>query len=693
MTYWAIATGINHYLDRRLKPLMYAQRDAQSMYQFLTTTGGFQPHHCLLLSDGSPAFTNELVYPDRSHVQTLLTSLSKQVQAEDFLWFFFSGQGVQVEGKDYLALVDSDSSQIRQTGIAVQDVLEALRSLPTQNLLLILDLNRTQPSGTAPGVGTETIELAHQYDIPTILSCTPQQSSYETLGLRQGVFTAALLEGLRGGCITLEQLAQHLASRVPELCDHHWRPRQDPLVMASSSRRYELILPGKLVADKAETSFGVNSVVAVESFPSAPPLASPTTANLTVPQPGIPRPPERPPETESPTQEAIASLASVPAAAAIDQPTDDLFWHRLRIWSAGIGLLLLVAVLYSLREEIFGNSPETDSTAPPVMAPPAASPAPTGASPNPGMMPTNPAIPITPSAAQSPQPPPVPPSPSPATEADRIFPTSPFIEAVPPSVEPQSGRKPSPVAVSPSPSNSLMSVAVAQSALATQQFETALAHLQKIPVGEHGDRYQNLLQQATQGILGEARATLGKGDKAQASALSLAIQRARRIRAGQPYYGEAQRDIRQWSETILALAQNRAAQANQGSSTITAYHYHSAILAAKLVPVDQSTIYTTAQHSIRQWGQGILAVAQTHANQDKLGLAVQVAQLIPANTPVFPDAQTAIAQWSQRLMTQAQTQANTGQLPSAIQTAQQIPLNTPGYEAAQVAIAQWQDQR
>ncbi|NJN87860.1 MAG: hypothetical protein HC881_18130, partial [Leptolyngbyaceae cyanobacterium SL_7_1] len=268
-----------------------------------------------------------------------------------------------------------------------------------------------------------------------------------------------------------------------------------------------------------------------------------------------------------------------------------------------------------------------------------------------------------------------------------------------PTPEPQSWGPPLPIVAVPVSTTAPPKDAISQvkplveTALTTGKFAQALGHLQTIPPTGHGDRYQNWLQQATQGVLREAKATLGSDlTQAQPAELTLAIQTVRQIQPGQPYYGEAQRQIHQWSEAILAVAKQRAVQPNQGSSTLAAHQYHAAILAAKLVPIDQTTLYTDAQRSIRQWSETLLAIAHAHARVGNWTIAMQTAQLIPLDTPLFFSGQEAIAQWSQHLITQAQTQSETGQLQSAIHILQQIPPDTPDHEAAQRAIGQWRSQ-
>jgi len=77
----------------------------------------------------------------------------------------------------------------------------------------------------------------------------------------------------------------------------------------------------------------------------------------------------------------------------------------------------------------------------------------------------------------------------------------------------------------------------------------------------------------------------------QASVFVRAIAELRKIPPESPRYGQAQRQITQWSEVILAIAKGRAEVGNSKDS----------IAAAALVPPDQPLLYEEAQTIIEQW--------------------------------------------------------------------------------------------
>ena len=219
--FWAIAVGIKQY--QNFQPLGYAQRDASLLHHFWVEEVGIPADHCTLWTEVSPSINPHAVYPDCGNIRNAIAQTCQQrVQPGDILWVFFSGYGVQFQGQDYLVPIDGNADQIPTTAIAVENLMTLLRNTPTRNIIVVLDINRSQGAIDGQRVGQQIADLAQRYGISTILSCRHDQFSHETLALRHGFFTATLLEGLRyERCMTLDALTQYLSQRLPELTDHH----------------------------------------------------------------------------------------------------------------------------------------------------------------------------------------------------------------------------------------------------------------------------------------------------------------------------------------------------------------------------------------------------------------------------------------------------------------------------------------
>ncbi|NJL61470.1 MAG: hypothetical protein HC903_06115 [Methylacidiphilales bacterium] len=234
---WAIAIGINEY--QFLQPLACAQADAEAVRGLLVSDGGFKQQQSLLMSDTSPPIGDRATSPTKENILLLLEDLAAACwRPQDRVWFFFSGYGIHHNGKDYLMPVDGNPGQVEETGIEVATIMHTLHGVNV-NALMLLDINRafaTQELDTF--VGQEIIELAQELQVPLILSCQPEQFSYESTELGHGFFTAALLEALiSDNGKTLGELEAYLSVRTPELCQYYWRPTQNPVTVITSSKQ------------------------------------------------------------------------------------------------------------------------------------------------------------------------------------------------------------------------------------------------------------------------------------------------------------------------------------------------------------------------------------------------------------------------------------------------------------------------
>jgi uncharacterized caspase-like protein len=247
---WALIIGINQYLQ--LQPLRCAQQDAQALRDWLVGAG-WPSDHCLLLTDSSGAVRGMSTYPDRATITAWLNRLKTELLGpEDTLWVFFSGYGECWHREDFLMPCDAQMTVTSDSWISLRSLYATLKSLPTQNILVLLDSNRSQSvrwsttDGTSSGhgVGEHTFKLATDSGIATILSCEPQQLSHESPAMGRGLFTAALLEGLQAHSgEPLAKLVDDLNQRLPELSEHANTPVQNPLVAVQADRLANFQLP------------------------------------------------------------------------------------------------------------------------------------------------------------------------------------------------------------------------------------------------------------------------------------------------------------------------------------------------------------------------------------------------------------------------------------------------------------------
>jgi len=569
MNHWAIAIGINQY--HQFQPLGFAQRDAQAIRNFLVNEAGFAIERCLLMTDASPPMWGKSTYPTKENIQSWLQLLCRQYLAPgDVLWFFFSGYGVCEAGHDYLVPIEASPRAIAQMGIAVTSIYEQLAKLSTNALLVLLDINRNQGSIASELVGQQAEQLARQSQVPTILSCRAEQFSRESNTLKHGFFTAALLESLRAtGTATVDSFERYLHRRLPELCEQHLRPIQQPVVISPVEKMRYLLLPmNRGVAAAREKShipvtmppLDLRSNGVVNANQALPPPLAIAQSNLQNAMRGGDRVPvatltqvREPGEAQATSlgvtqnsaamahssqpldprsqgnQQPASSLSSAPSqpsqpAAAEDTPESAVLWRRLLLWGGLGSLLLLLGVLAKTWSEFF---------------PPVADPVAVNAV---VREPKNDAL--TPGGGNVKD----------ATEGEsgtQVQPSERFIsDSVKPGVEtpkpakPETDSKAQPLPMSALPSNGSVLLAIARTHIKSDQ----------------ATPYWN------------------------------AIQAAQKIPADSPEYKQAQQEIAAWNREIWAIARRRINQGELGS----------AIWAASLISPNQS-VYRESRPMLAQW--------------------------------------------------------------------------------------------
>ncbi|HEY9903517.1 MAG TPA: caspase family protein [Candidatus Sericytochromatia bacterium] len=593
-----VAIGINHY--QFLPPLSYGEADARALWQFLVNEVNLPSNQCLLFTDTSASIANQSTYPTRQNILNWLEANRQDSSpSANWRWFFFSGYGVSWENVDYLMPIDGNPNDIPGTGIPMRSLFASLNPSSRDNILVLLDINRSSGLQGGESVGAETLELAHEMGITLVLSSQLDQFSHETAALGHGLFTAALLEALRyyHTDTTLENLYQYLRDRLPELSQHHWQPIQTPvIVIPSQDVIQQLILP-------TDENLSVNEKAAARLSFAATPMTNLTvkesqveeTRNGSVPiqktaasavetrvnTSSIPTPIAA---TPSQTTTRLMAVAPSPNRYPIANTTGTPLWRQLLLWGGGAAvvlLLMLAAVALRVRDSFTQQALETvpTKTLPTTSPVPNTKALPTAAQ---GRLEANQADLeqakrlIQPSQASL--------FSKAIVQARKVRPSDPLYQQAQQDISRWSG----------------VILDLAEGRAAQKSFGEAIATAQLIPnddLSVYTKAQQTVgqwkilakQQQQNQAIIQQAKTQIQSN---QASSYRRAIITLSKVSRGQPGYAEAQQLKERWSRTIYLIAQSRASQGNISN----------AIQTAALVPPDTSSS-DAAQKAIAKWKQ------------------------------------------------------------------------------------------
>ncbi len=207
------SVGVSDYDQSDLK-LQHAAKDAED---FMNTV-----QNCNL-SQYKQIKTANLIKDKNAtdkNIKKGLSSLVNTVEQGDVVLLFFSGHGAKEGAETYFLSCNAESNDLFATAVDFDIIKSALKRLKDRKCRIIIFMDACH-SGSMYGVKstTETFSLADP-DIIGFYSSTEAQKSNESEQWENGIFTKALLEGIKGaavdesGNITLDALELYIRSQV-----------------------------------------------------------------------------------------------------------------------------------------------------------------------------------------------------------------------------------------------------------------------------------------------------------------------------------------------------------------------------------------------------------------------------------------------------------------------------------------------
>ena len=251
---WAVVVGISKYEhnDKGIPNLDSAANDARIFADFLKSPegGGFKNENVLVLTDAQAT--------SAALRRALFTFLKKAIE-EDFVIFFYSGQGTPEPGipeNYYLLTYDADPDDLPSTAIPTWDVDTAFRrNIKAKRAVIIADASHINSIGKATGTrGVRGSNLINKYlknlsesgEGKAIFTATQDgQVNAKThfKGRNTGLFTHYLLEALSGAAdenndsiVTLGEVIDYTTDLVSAAS----RGKQRPDIAGSFDRNLPL---------------------------------------------------------------------------------------------------------------------------------------------------------------------------------------------------------------------------------------------------------------------------------------------------------------------------------------------------------------------------------------------------------------------------------------------------------------------
>lgn len=192
----ALVVGISNYPSPITK-LPAVSADVREIAKLLGSKNGtFSEPNVKLLRDGDAT---------RKKIVAALQQALAGAQATDTVFVYLAGHGGIDNGEYYFVPHDTNSGALAQTGLPLTQIRDLFDQSPSHQVFLWLDfchsggiLARSSTGSEDRDIINRTLGVVHGKGKVILAACTENQSAYEDSRIGHGLFTDALLRGLKG---------------------------------------------------------------------------------------------------------------------------------------------------------------------------------------------------------------------------------------------------------------------------------------------------------------------------------------------------------------------------------------------------------------------------------------------------------------------------------------------------------------
>lgn len=239
---YIMAVGVDKYKNSRYN-LNYAKADARGIA-------------AQLASSSSKIFKDIIVdslFDDNATTENIaerINRLKSQIKPEDVFLFYYAGHGIMSDPADgsksdfYLVLhkvtqMQGNDEVLKTNGLSASRLRDLLLEVPAQKQLILFDACNSGGALTTftRGAAEEAaiFQLARSTGFTVLASTNQEQLAAELKDLKHGIFTYAIINGLKGeadlkkdGKITVKEIELYLNEIIPVLSEKYKGVQQYP---------------------------------------------------------------------------------------------------------------------------------------------------------------------------------------------------------------------------------------------------------------------------------------------------------------------------------------------------------------------------------------------------------------------------------------------------------------------------------
>ena len=245
----AIIIGIEEYHPANsISPVKYANNDVLKFKQMLIDIMHVDEKDIII-------FQNENAL--KSSIEYNLKSLFHALTEDDRLIFYYVGHGFHNGVTNYLTTYDTHKHHIAETGISLRKILlDPLRKSKCKTAFIFIDAcaqtfhDPNERSQITNIDDEEFIALTHDFPYyGTFLSCYPEQKSYSSDILSNGIWTYHLVNALSGNVVEIVKgkyitdvsVKEYLSVKVAEYTKAELQKEQNPKAILDSGSENVII--------------------------------------------------------------------------------------------------------------------------------------------------------------------------------------------------------------------------------------------------------------------------------------------------------------------------------------------------------------------------------------------------------------------------------------------------------------------
>lgn len=217
---YAIVIGVEHYQDKSIPQVEYAEVDATAVEKAL----------------GDLGFTSEILVSSKATkttIESVVRRVARAVTEDDSVYLFYAAHGFSKNDKNFLTCHDTQLGDIAHTSIELQKLFDSLRKSAAKRVVVFLDACESgmftdlSVRGVFSALNDQELKkfFSDAEFYVCFSSCKADESSYSHGTVEHGIWTHHLLEVLtgsaplgmeRGGFVTVTSLQNYLAREVPK---------------------------------------------------------------------------------------------------------------------------------------------------------------------------------------------------------------------------------------------------------------------------------------------------------------------------------------------------------------------------------------------------------------------------------------------------------------------------------------------